>query len=134
MTVEVQGPAGIREQALKSFTEGNVQRGLFSETQARLTSKNGRAALGEQQRSGAHLDRKKKRRIRCKTLPGPRASQVAQSVKSLPATLETWVSFLGGDDPLEKKMATHSSILAWRIPWTEDLAGGVIGSQESDTT
>ena len=115
MTVEVQGPAGIREQALKGFTEGNVQRALFSETQARLTNKNGRAALGEQQRSRAHLDRKKKWRIRCKTLPGPRASQVAQSVKSLPATLETWVSFLGGEDPLEKKMATHSSILAWRI-------------------
>ena len=61
-------------------------------------------------------------------------SLVAQIVKNLLAMQETWVSFLGGEDPLEKKMATHSSILAWRIPWTEDLAGGVIGSQESDTT
>ena len=44
-------------------------------------------------------------------------------VKNLPAMQETWVQFLGQEDPLEKGMATHSSILAWRIPWTEDLAG-----------
>ena len=37
--------------------------------------------------------------------------------------LETWVRTMGGKDPLEKKMATHSSILAWRIPWTEEPAG-----------
>ena len=47
------------------------------------------------------------------------ASLVAQSVKNLPAMQETWVRFLGWLDPLEKEMATHSSILAWRIPWTE---------------
>ena len=41
---------------------------------------------------------------------------VAQMVKNLPAVQETWVWFLGGEDPLEKGMATHSSILAWRIP------------------
>ena len=45
---------------------------------------------------------------------------VAQMVKNLPAMQETRVSSLGQDDPLEKGMATHSSILAWRIPWTED--------------
>ena len=42
-------------------------------------------------------------------------------VKNLPAMQETWVQSLGWDDPLEKGMATHSSILAWRIPWTEEL-------------
>ena len=39
-------------------------------------------------------------------------------VKNLPAMQESWVQFLGQEDPLEKEMATHSSILAWRIPWT----------------
>ena len=47
------------------------------------------------------------------------ASLVAQRVKRLPATQETWVRFLGREDPLEKEMATHSSTLAWKIPWTE---------------
>ena len=51
------------------------------------------------------------------------ASQVAQRLKHLPATQETWVRSLGREDPLEKKMATHSSILAWRIPWTEESGG-----------
>ena len=46
----------------------------------------------------------------------PRASLVAQMVKNLPAMQETWVQSLGQEDPLEKRMATHSSILAWRIP------------------
>ena len=46
-------------------------------------------------------------------------SLVAQLVKSLPAMWETWVRSLGQEDPLEKEMATHSSTLAWRIPWTE---------------
>ena len=48
---------------------------------------------------------------------------VAQTVKSLPATWEPWVRSLGQEDPLEKGMATHSSILAWIIPWTEELGG-----------
>ena len=48
------------------------------------------------------------------------ASLIAQSVKNLPAMQKTWVQFLGWEDPLEKEMATHSSILAWRIPWTEE--------------
>ena len=51
------------------------------------------------------------------------ASLVAQSVKKLPAVQETWVQSLGQEDPLEKEMATHSSILAWRIPWTEEPGG-----------
>ena len=49
------------------------------------------------------------------------ASLVAQTVKNLPAMQETWVRSLGWEDPLEKGKATHSSILAWRIPWTEEL-------------
>ena len=48
------------------------------------------------------------------------ASLVAQRVKRLSAVLETWVRSLGREDPLEKEMATHSSILAWKIPWTEE--------------
>ena len=45
---------------------------------------------------------------------------MAQAVKYLLAMLETWVQSLGLEDPLEKEMATYSSILAWRIPWTEE--------------
>ena len=52
-----------------------------------------------------------------------RASLVAQRLKHLPATLETWVRSLSWEDPLEKEMATHSSILAWRILWTEEPGG-----------
>ena len=50
----------------------------------------------------------------------PRDSLVAQIVKNLPAMQETWVQSLGWENPLEKGMATHSSILAWRIPWTKE--------------
>ena len=51
-------------------------------------------------------------------------------VKNLPAKQEMWVRSLGWEDPLEKKMATHSSILAWEIPWTEEPGGlQSIGSQ-----
>ena len=64
-----------------------------------------------------------------------RTDLVAQLVKNLPAVQETWVQFLGWEDPLEKEMAIHSSILAWRIPWTEEPGGlQSVGSQESDTT
>ena len=51
------------------------------------------------------------------------ASLVAQMVKNLSAMQETWVQFLGWEDPLEKEMATHSSIPAWRVPWTEEPGG-----------
>ena len=62
-------------------------------------------------------------------------SLVAQSVKNLPAMQGTWVHVLGREDPLEKEMATHSSILAWRIPWMEEPGGlPSIELQESDTT
>ena len=47
-----------------------------------------------------------------------RASLVAQTEKNLPAMRKTWIRSLGWEEPLEKGMATHSSILAWRIPWT----------------
>ena len=63
------------------------------------------------------------------------ASLVAQMVKNLPAMQENQVWSLGQEDPLEKGMATHSSVLAWRIPWTEE-SGRLqsMGSQESDMT
>ena len=51
------------------------------------------------------------------------ASLVAQMVNNLPAMQETWVRSLSCENPLEKRMATHSSILAWRIPWTEEPGG-----------
>ena len=51
------------------------------------------------------------------------ASLVAQRLKRLPLMQETWVRSLSQEDPLEKEMATHSSILAWRIPWTEEPGG-----------
>ena len=54
------------------------------------------------------------------TISGEGASLMAQTVKNLPAMWETWVLSLGWEDPLEKEMATHSNILAWKIPWTED--------------
>ena len=57
-------------------------------------------------------------------------SLLVQTVKNLPAMQETQVQSLGGEDPLEEGMATHSSILAWRIPWTEEPGGlQSIGSQ-----
>ena len=52
-----------------------------------------------------------------------RASLVAQSVENLPAVQETQVRSLGWEDPLEKEMATHSSILAWKTSWTEEPGG-----------
>ena len=48
---------------------------------------------------------------------------MAQTVKNLPVMRETWIQSLGQEDPLEKKIATHSSILAWEIPWTEEPGG-----------
>ena len=60
----------------------------------------------------------------------PGASLVAQSVKNLPAVQETQVQSLDGEDTLEKERATHSSILAWKIPWTEEPGGlQSVGSQ-----
>ena len=63
------------------------------------------------------------------TSPGFRASLVAQTVKNPPAVQETWVQSLGQDDPVEEALATRSSILAWRIPWTEPGRLQSMGSQ-----
>ena len=64
-----------------------------------------------------------------------KTSPVAQMVKHLPTTWETWVRSVGWEDLLEKEMATHSSILAWKIPWTEELVGySPWGHKELDTT
>ena len=52
-----------------------------------------------------------------------RASLMAQTIKNLPAMWESQVQSLGQEDPLEEGMATHSSILAWRLPWTEEPGG-----------
>ena len=60
----------------------------------------------------------------------PKGHLVKARVKNLPAMQETWVQFLGQEDPLEKEMATHSSVLAWKIPWTEELGG--LRSMESE--
>ena len=63
------------------------------------------------------------------------ASLVAQLLKNLPTMQETRVWFLGWEDPLEKEMATHSSILAWIIPWTVACQAPLsMGLQELDTT
>ena len=63
------------------------------------------------------------------------ASLVAQSVKNRPAMQETWVQFLGWEDSLEQEMVTYSSILTWRIPWTEKPGMlQSVGSQELDRT
>ena len=61
------------------------------------------------------------------------ASPVPQTVENLPVIQETQVRSLGREDPLEENMATHSSILAWRIPWTEEL-DGLQSPKEWDTT
>ena len=60
---------------------------------------------------------------------------MAQMVKNLPAVEESWVQSLGQEDPLENGMATHSSILGWRIPWTEEPGGlqSIGFCKESDT-
>ena len=62
------------------------------------------------------------------------ASPVAQGVKNLPAMQETWVRFLGWEDPLEEEMATHSSIRAWKSPWTEEPGRLQSMGKESDMT
>ena len=54
-------------------------------------------------------------------------------VKNLSVIQETWVQFLGSEEPLEKEMTTHSSILAWRIPWTEEPGGLQSMLQKSQT-
>ena len=62
------------------------------------------------------------------------AALVARAVKNLPAMQETWAQSLGWEDSLEEGMATHSSIRAWRIPWTEASDSSSWGCKESDTT
>ena len=61
---------------------------------------------------------------------------MAQTLKNLPTMQEAWIQSLGQEDPLEKGMATHSNILAWRSPWTEEPGRlySPWGGKESDTT
>ena len=64
-----------------------------------------------------------------------RASLEVQMVNKPPAKQETWIPSLGQEDPLEKEIVTHCSLLAWRIPWTEEPGGlQSMGSQKSDVT
>ena len=64
-----------------------------------------------------------------------RTSLVAQTVKRLSTMRETWVRSLGREDPLQKEMTSHSSTIAWKIPWTEEPVGYTPwGRKESDTT
>ena len=73
---------------------------------------------------GSHPAKLNSNGVRITTiLPPSLASLVAQMVKNLPAMWETWVRSLGGEDPLEKEMAIHSSVLAWRSPWTKEPGG-----------
>ena len=58
---------------------------------------------------------------------------MAQLVNLLPAMQETWVPFLGQEDPLGEEMATHSSVLAWRTPWTEEPGGHSTWGRKSQT-
>ena len=63
------------------------------------------------------------------------ASSVAQMRRNLRAMQETWIQPLGWEDPLEKGMATHSNVLVWRIPWTEEPGRlQFVGCKELDTT
>ena len=62
------------------------------------------------------------------------ASLVAQTVKNLPVMQKTWIWSLGWKDPLEKGMATHSNILAWKFPWTEESVYSPWGSKKLDMT
>ena len=60
---------------------------------------------------------------------------MVKNLKANPGDIKTWVASLDWEDPLEKERATHSNILAWRIPWTEEPGGlQSMGPQESDTT
>ena len=70
-----------------------------------------------------------------RSTPALEVSLVAQMVKNLPAMQETWVRSLCQEGPLEEGLATHSRILAWRIPWTEE-SGGLqsMGHKESDVS
>ena len=62
------------------------------------------------------------------------ASLVAQLVKNPPVMWETWVRSLGCEDPVEKEMVTHSSVLSWRIPWTEESGGLIVRGVEKSWT
>ena len=91
---------------------------LTSEPPGKPRSRRGGIKRGESKLASNHF-------LMCSPQSGSLlwASQVAQRLKHLPAMRETWVRSLGREDPLEKEMATHSSILAWRIPWTEESGG-----------
>ena len=76
------------------------------------------------------MEKNRNARDKSTHLQTPWASLVAQMLEHLPAMQETWVQSLGREDPLEKEMATHSGILAWKIPWMEEPGGlQFMGSQ-----
>ena len=81
------------------------------------------------------FDRKQQNSVKQLFFNGNKTKQNKTKKKNLPAMQETWVQFSGRENPLEKEMSTHSSILAWRIPWREEPGGlQSKGSQELDMT
>ena len=82
-----------------------------------------RTTMQSSSSTSAYLSEENKSTYLKRYLPLNGASWVTQKVKNLPAMWETWVQSLGWEDALEKGMAAHSSILAWRVPWTEESGG-----------
>ena len=97
---------------MKTLQFCELRREVINEREReRKKKRNGEESFGDYQGTGSIVQKQ------CN------ASLVAQRLKHLPAMQETWDRSLGWDDPQEKEMATHSSILAWRIPWTEEPGG-----------
>ena len=92
---------------MKTLQFCELRREVINERE-REKKRNGEESFGDYQGTGSIIQKQ------CN------ASLVAQRLKRLPAMRETWVRSLGREDPLEKEMATHSSTLAWRIPWREE--------------
>ena len=95
---------------MKTLQFCELRREVINERE-REKKRNGEESFGDYQGTGSIVQKQYN------------ASLVAYRLKHLPAMRETWDRSLGWDDPQEKEMATHSSILAWRIPWTEEPGG-----------
>ena len=121
-------------QGLSPWSQKKSGKGFpaISETKSRRSLGQWRLASKEPQAEGVRQTGQPRGPLWVKTKgrEGSRAPLEAQIVKDLHAVLETWVRFLGQEDPLEKEMATHSSFLAWRLPWAEEPGGlQFMGSQ-----
>ena len=94
---------------IKTLQFCELRREVINEREKK--QRNGEESFGDHQGTGSIIQKQ------CN------ASLVAQRLKHLSAMQETWVRSLGWEDPLQKEMATHSRILAWRIPWKEEPSG-----------